>query len=217
MEELLRNQFVDVINTNRIGTAPIWNKMPDVRYEDISEEQFDVIDSKDDTVTIKRAFGQGTASYINERAYELRFISFDDYLHQFVYDDGQGNTQKSMLKPHTKMADLLVYNMTGDRVYFLVHELCVGNVANKRAKAKIQLSSTLNMLYQSVEVRNFINSFNNKICYLSANDGRIATPNQVADGFMNSYDIIPNPYPFTFGKIKTCGFVAYETSIIDLK
>ena len=115
------------------------------------------------------------------------------------------------------MADLLVYDRSGDHVYFLVQELCVGSIANKRAKAKIQLSSTLNLLYKSVEIKNFISSFDNKICYLSADDGRIATPNQVAEGFMKSYDIIPDPSPFTFGKIKTCGFAAYETSIIDLK
>ena len=217
MEDLLRNQFVSVINAERIGTAPPWTAEPDVRYEDISDRQFDVVDSKDDPTTIKREFGQGTASYINGNGYTLRFISFDDYLHQFVYDDGKGNTQKSMFKQHTKMADLLVYDKTGDSVYFLVHELCVGSIANKRAKAKIQLSSTLNILYKSDEIKDFINSFANKICYLSANDGRTATPNQVADGFMNSYDIIPNPSPFTFGKIKTCGFTAYETSIIDLK
>ena len=217
MEDLLRNQFVSVINAERIGTAPPWTAEPIVRYEDISDCQFDVVDSKDDPTTIKREFRQGTASYINGKGYTLRFVSFDDYLHQFVYDDGQGNTQKSMFKQHKKMADLLVCDKTGDSVYFLVHELCVGSIANKRAKAKIQLSSTLNMLYKSNEVKDFINSFDNKICYLSANDGRIATPKQVAEGFMNSYDIIPDPSPFTFGKIKTYGFTAYETSIIDLK
>lgn len=217
MEDLLKNQFVSVINAERIGTAPPWTSVPDVRYEDISEREFDVVDSKENHTTIKRELGRGTASYINGNGYVLRFVSFDDYLHQFVYDDGQGNPQKSMLKQHTKMADLLVYDRSGDHVYFLVQELCVGSISNKRAKAKIQLSSTLNLLYKSVEIKNFISSFDNKICYLSADDGRIATPNQVAEGFMKSYDIIPDPSPFTFGKIKTCGFAAYETSIIDLK
>lgn len=217
MENLLKNQFVQVINKVRIGTAPQWNTTPNVRYEDISDTQFDVVDSKDDPQTIKRAFREGTVSYINGNSYDLRFISFDDYLHQFVYDDGKGNAHKSMFKQHTKMADLLVYNRNGNSEYFLVQELCVGSIENKRAKAKIQLSSTLNLLYQSLDVRNFIDSFSNKICYLSANDGRVATPNQVAEGFMYSYDIIPNPSPFTFGKIKTCGFTAFETSIIDLK
>ena len=213
----MKNQFVSVVNAERIGTAPRWTAVPNVRYEDISERQFDVVDPKEDPVSIKRDFEQGTASYINGRSYVLRFVSFDDYLHQFVYDDGMGNTKKSMLKPHTKMADLLVYDRSGDSVYFLVQELCVGSIANKRAKAKIQLSSTLNLLYKSNEIKDFISSFENKICYLSADDGRIATPNRVAEGFMESYDIIPDPSPFTFGKIKTCGFTAYETSIIDLK
>ncbi|MBO4806785.1 MAG: hypothetical protein J5554_12175 [Paludibacteraceae bacterium] len=216
MENLLKTEFVSVINKIRVGTAPQWNKSPEVRHEDISDGQFDVVDSKEDSTTIRRPFQEGTASYINPKPYDLRFIAFDDYLHQFTYDDGKGNTHKSMLPPHTKMADLLVYSLV-DKDYFLVQELCVGSVANKRAIAKIQLSNTLNLLYQSPDAKEFIDSFKNKICYLSANDGRVATPNQVAEGFMNSYNIIPDPAPFTFGKIKTCGFSAYETSIVKLK
>ncbi len=219
METLLKNQFVGVINSNKVGTAPDWTTEPIVRCEDISDSQFSIVDSKDDPNTIKRPFGGGAASYYNGSAgnsYVLRFISFDDYLHQFVFDDGHGHPDASMIKKHTKVADMLVYNIDGDPVYFLIHELCVGNIANKRATAKIQLSSTLNLLYQSADVKQFVDSFERKICYLSAKDGRVATPNNVADGFMDSYRILPDPLPFTYGQIKKCGFEAYETSIVNL-
>lgn len=219
MENLLKRQFLDVINTHRNGNSPEWTTEPNVQFEDISDSQFDIVDPKDAGGTsIKRGIGQGTASYYNGQkgnTYKLRFISYEEYLDQFVFNDGQGNTNRSML-PGIKRADLIVYNVGDDRVYFIIHELCVGNVANKIAKAKIQVNTTLNLLYQSNDIKSFIDSFEKKICFVSAKDGRVATPNDIANGFMQVYNIIPSPISFSFGRIKTLGFEAFETSIVVL-
>ena len=219
MDNLLKHQFVDVVNSIRIGTAPMWNTVPNVRHEDIADYQFDIIDSKEDSISIKRGYNQGTATYINGEAdetYNLRFISFDDFLHQFVYDDGIGHIQKSMFCQHMRMADFLVYSQDENK-YFIVHELCKGRASNKRNRARIQLSSTINMLYKSVDVKNFINLFENKICYLTANEEKVSSPNNIADGFMLPYDIVPDPVQFTFGQIGTFGFKAYEACVIKLE
>lgn len=221
MNNLLKHQFIDVVNEMRIGTAPEWHSEPNVRYEDINDCLFDVVDSRQEPDSIKKIYNQGTASYINGangNTYNLRFISFDDFLHQFVYDDGMGNTRKSMFKQHKKMADLLVYNTEDDKKYFIVQELCQGNASNKRSKAKIQLSSTVNILCsRSREISHYITSFPNKICYLSIKEEQVPTPNNIADGFMEAYNVIPEKIPFKYGQIGTYGFTAYETRIVKLE
>ena len=217
MENLLKHQFVAVVNTHRNKMAPEWTSEPVVRMEDIADYRFDVIDPKNAGDTIKCPYGHGTATYLNGQegnTYTLRFIAYEDYLNQFVFDDGQHKDRKML--PKVKNADLLVYNTDGSHVYFFVQELCEGDVANKRSVAKIQLNTTLNLLYQSAEVRSFIDSFEKKMCFVSAKDGRVASPNNVADGFMQAYDIIPEPLPFSFGRIGALGFEAYESSIIEL-
>lgn len=223
MENLLKKQFLNVINRHRNGMSPEWNTEPVVRFEDIDDNQFDIVDSKSTTGSIKRPFRHGTASYINEKLinpFELRFISYEDYLNQFVFDDGFGNPNRSML-PKIKRADFLVYNTCEEHTYFFVHELCVGDVANKRATAIIQLSSTLNLLYQDSDIKSFIDSFSNKICFLSAKDGRkaelVTTPDNVADGFIQPYTINPEPAQILDKKFTKFGFEAYETSIVKLK
>ena len=82
---MLKKDFLNVINSVRRGDAPEWTGEPTVRVEDISDHLFDVDDPKDNAATVKRAVGEGTASYVNGRPdvpYCLRFICYDEYMHQ---------------------------------------------------------------------------------------------------------------------------------------
>lgn len=222
MEQLLKKEFLEVVNGLRRGNAPAWTAEPTVRLETIEEHTFDVVDPKDDSQTVKRDFGHGTASYMNGSAktpYRLRFVCFDEYLHQFVFDDGMGHPRMNLLKNHTCMADFIVYDTGDSRAWLVVHELSTGTVDNKRERARIQLSSTLNMLCQSPEVKAFIEGFKNKWCVLSARDGRMLShsPDGMADAFLKAYTVLPEPLEFNFGVINHFGFRAFETSKVVLE
>ena len=221
VEELLKTDFIEVINAVRRGDIPQWTDTPQVRTEDIADYTFDVDDPKENLITIKRALGQGTASYVNGMSgipYRLRFVCYDEYLHQFVFDDGQGHLDKSMFKQHMRMADFIVYDTSENHVWILIHELSKGKVNNKRGRGRVQLSSTVDMLCRSKRIKAFIDGFANKWCVLSAYDERVlTTPKGMADAFMNAYNILPEPTKFQFGAIKRLGFCGFETSKIILE
>ena len=219
MEELLKKDFLNVINSVRRGDAPEWNGEPMVRMEDISDHLFDVDDPKDNVATVKRAVGEGTASYMNGRPdapYCLRFICYDEYMHQFVFDDGEGHTDKSILKSHTRMADFVVYDTSENHVWIVVNEMSKGAEDNKRGKGRVQLANTIDLLCRSSAIKAFVEPFVNKWCVLSANDKRVMTHNGWADGFMGAYTILPKPLKFQFGAMKRLGFTGFETSKVVL-
>lgn len=112
LEDYLRSDVLEVINKKRIRQAPEWKSVPEVRIEDISEYLFDVQDPKNSSLSIKKAYGSGAASYINgtpDNTYPLRFVCFEEYMNQFVFNDGQGNAKVAMLKEEPR-PDLIVYN-----------------------------------------------------------------------------------------------------------
>lgn len=115
------------------------------------------------------------------------------------------------------MADFIVYDTSESRVWIVIHELSKADVNNKRSVARIQLSTTVDMLYRSETVKAFIEGFSHKWCVLSANDGRVLTPNGVADAFMEAYTVQPDPLEFSYGSIRRCGFRAFETSKVVLQ
>lgn len=221
VENLLKTDFLEVLNAVRRGDAPVWTTIPQVRTEDVTDYTFDVDDPKEDENTIKRAFGKGTASYVNgtpESPYNLRFVCYDDYLHQFVFDDSQGYKDKSIFKQHTRMADFIVYDTSETHVCIVIHELSKGDLNNKRGRGRVQLSTTVDMLCRSKSIKEFVDGFTNKWCVLSASDERVLnTPNGMADSFMNAYSIMPQPTKFQFGAMKRLGFWGYETSKVILE
>lgn len=222
LENLLKTDFLEVINSESVrrGDAPMWTATPEVRTEDIADYTFDVDDPKDDATTIKRELGKGTASFVNgkpENTYNLRFVCYDEYMHQFVFDDGEGHSDKSMFKQHKRMADFIVYDTAEKHVWIIIHELSTGEVANKRGKGRAQLAYTIELLCRSESIRKIIEVIPNKWCVLSARDERVLqTPDGMADAFMNAYKIIPEPVKFQFGAMKRLNFMGFETSKVLL-
>ena len=184
----------------------------------ISNYKFDLVDSRDGSPI--QNFETGTAHYINgnvDDTYNLKIICYDDFLHQFIFDDGNGHTHVSRLKDGVKVSDFIVYETSNSKTYFIVHELSDESSGNKIRTAKKQLSDTLNQLYKSETIAAFISDFTNKLCILSAKDNReIVSPDGMADGFSEIYKILPEPLQFNFGQIKTHGFTAFETSYVRL-
>lgn len=220
MEQLLKTEIVGILNAIQRGAAPALTENEITpQYFEISEHKFDLVDSKGGTPI--KAFESGTAHYINGKendTYNLKLICCDDFIHQFVFDDGEGHMNVSRLKDGVRVADFLIYEQSVSKAIFIVHELSDEASAKKIKVARKQLSDTLNQLYKSKEIGRYIDGFKRKLCYLSAKDGRrFVESGGMADGFNEIYKVLPEPIQFNWGQIGTHGFLAFETSFVHLE
>lgn len=220
MEHLLKVEIVNILNAIQRGAAPMLqdNEIVPAHFE-TSIHKFDLVDSKEGSPI--REFETGTAHYINGcelDTYNLKIICYDEFIHQFTFNDGKGHEHVSRLKDGIKVADFLIYEQSSSTAIFIVHELSDKKSANKIKIARKQLSDTLNQLYKSEAIEKFIDNFKEKICCLSAQDCRKIVPSEgLADGFSEIYKVLPEPMQFEWGQIKKYKFKAFETSYITLK
>jgi len=220
MEQLLKTEIIGILNDIQRGNAPVLTENEAIpKCVETSEHKFDMVDSKDGLPI--REFETGTAHYINgnkDDTYNLKIICYDDFIHQFTFDDGKGHTHVNRLKEGVRVADFLIYEQSESKAIFIVHELS-DEASNKKIKvAKKQLSDTLNQLYKSEEIGKYIDSFKQKLCYLSAKDNRKVVESEgMADGFNEIYKVLPEPIQFNWGQIGTHKFSAFETSFVQLK
>lgn len=204
----MKKELVTVINRQRSGTLAEYTAEPDVITEDIEDKVFDIVDGKGTTSTIKRPVGAGTATYFNgdeKHIYKLRFVRYEEYLNQF------GGWTKGVGR-----ADYLVYDTTDAKSYFIIHELSDGKVGSKLSKARTQLFSTLHLLFGHPDIKMFIEGFSNRICFLTAGSAPVCSPNGMADGFNQIYNILPDPIPINAKQITNRGFNAFETRNVKL-
>lgn len=220
MEQLLKTEIIGILNDIQRGNAPVLTENETIpKCVETSEHKFDMVDSKDGLPI--REFETGTAHYINgnkDDTYNLKIICYDDFIHQFTFDDGKDHTHVNRLKEGVRVADFLIYEQSESKAIFIVHELS-DEASNKKIKvAKKQLSDTLNQLYKSEEIGKYIDSFKQKLCYLSAKDNRKVVESEgMADGFNEIYKVLPEPIQFNWGQIGTHKFSAFETSFVQLK
>ena len=219
MEQLLKAEIIGILNAIQRGNAPALTENETIpKYVETSEHKFDLVDSKDGLPI--REFETGTAHYINgneDDTYNLKIICYDDFIHQFTFDDGKGHTHVSRLKDGVKVADFLIYEQSESKAIFIVHELSDEASEKKIRVAKKQLSDTLNQLYKSGEIGKYIDGFEQKLCYLSAKDCRRFVKSEgMADGFNEIYKVLPEPIQFNWGQIGTHKFSAFETSFVQL-
>lgn len=220
MEQLLKAEIIEILKAIQRTNAPVLTENEIIpKCAETSKHKFDLVDSRDGLPI--REFKTGTAHYINgeeNNTYNLKIICYDDFIHQFTFDDGKGHTHVSRLKDGVKVADFLIYEQSESKVVFIVHELS-DEASNKKIKtAKKQLSDTLNQLYKSEKISKYIDSFKQKICYLSAKDNRrYVETGGLADGFYEIYKVLPEPIKFNWGQIGTHNFLAFESSFIQLR
>lgn len=208
MEYLLEKALVDVINQKRNKTLAPWIDKPIVKSEETDMAVFDIVDRKNSEQSIFVPYNTGTASYDNNSyctPYTLRFVRYEDYMNQFdLYTKGIGR------------ADFLVYEESGQKEYFIIHEISDGKINNKRSKARTQLFDTLNLLLGSKEIRNFIAGFKRKMCILTANMQEEESPLDMASGFNQIYNQVPESIPINAKQITNRGFEAIETRMVRL-
>lgn len=219
MEQMLKTEIVGILNARQRCDAPVLYENEIIpKFVETSKHKFDVVDSKDGLPI--REFETGTAHYINGKendTYNLKIICYDDFIHQFTFDDGKGHSHVSRLKDGVRVADFLIYEQSESKAVFIVHELSDEVSSKKIRVARKQLSDTLNQLYTSDEIGKYIDGFERKLCYLSAKDSRsLVESDGMADGFNEIYKVLPEPIPFNFGQINTHKFSAFETSFVRL-
>lgn len=221
MEQILKVEIADILNAIQRGDAPALDKHKNEiipKCVETSEYKFDLVDSREEFPI--RGFETGTAHYVNGKendTYNLKIISYDDFIHQFTFDDGKGHTHVNRLKDGVRVADFLIYEQSASKAIFIVHELSDEASSKKIKVARKQLSDTLNQLYKSEEIGKYIDSFKQKLCYLSAKDGRRFVESEgMADGFNEIYKVLPEPIQFNWGQIGTHKFSAFETSFVQL-
>ena len=218
MEELMKTEWLAIINSRRNGTYPEWTSLePVVLTEDTDEKVFDIVDTKDAGDPIVRPENTGTATYYNgdeTNRYHLRFIKNEEFFNQFQISDENGKIKdwaRKMSRP-----DYIVYDFSYERVYFIIHELSEGSIQNKKSKAMEQLLNMVRMLHEAPRSRQFCESFQKRFCYVSASGCVTETPFNMADGFMEAYKNLPEPLPLNNKSIENRGFKAYQTNVVKL-
>lgn len=86
MEELMKTEWLEVINAKRNATYPEWKATPHVETEDTTWKVFDIVDTKDMGDPIVRPHNKGLATYFNgdeNHSYSLRFIKSEEFMNQF--------------------------------------------------------------------------------------------------------------------------------------
>lgn len=210
---LLQSTILAAINDRRSGALKTpYPVQATVFYEDISDNVFDIVDVKGIGGSIKRAPATGTATYFNgngPRRHELRFIRYEEYLNQF--NTPQGDWAKGMSRP-----DFIVHTLDSQD-YFIIHELSEGAIGSKKHKAVIQILNTVRFLSKIPDAKDYLDSFRERLCYVSANGCvGIESPQGMANGFMAIYDKLPDPLPINNQSLERMGFSAYASNVVKL-
>ena len=220
MEDLMRSALVDLINERRGGHLPEWTEDVIVVSEETVEKVFDIVDTKNNPGGIVRQANSGQATYYNgdeAHTYRLKFVKYEEYIDQFkkpaMVAGGKDNDWcKGASRP-----DYLCYSVD-DSEHFIIHELSEGSIRSKLSDARNQLTRCVQFLMKSPKIKQYLQHFKKRICYLSVPDGvRMEySPNGMADSFSEIYKNIPDPNPIKCRTFERNGFEAYETKVVRL-
>ena len=100
--------------------------------------------------------------------------------------------------------------------FFIIHELSEGSIQSKKSKAMNQLLNMVRMLHETPQSRQFCDSFQERLCYVSASGCVTETPFDMANGFMEAYKNLPEPLPLNNASIERRGFKAYQMNVVKL-
>lgn len=219
LEDLLKGAMLDYINQHKAGNLEEWATTPTVATEDIPDKVFDIRDVKGTENSIKCAPQTGDATYYNgdeQHQYVLRFIRYEEFVNQFRTFKENGQVDKDWTKNWSR-PDYMAYDVSGQKRCMIIHELSQGNIRNKHKDGKTQLLNTVLILSKIPEFQSFLNEFQGRCyCFLSAQGCVEATPDGMADSFMEIYQKLPDPLPINNASITRRGFQAYETKVIKL-
>ena len=219
LEDLLKGAMLDYINQHKAGNLDAWSATPTVIFEDISDKVFDIKDVKNTGGSIKRAPHTGDATYYNgdeQHEYVLRFIHYEEFVNQFRTYKENGQIDKDWTKKWSR-PDYMAYDISGQKRCMIIHEISQGNIRSKHTDGRQQLLNTVLTLSKIPEFQSFLNEFQGRCyCFLSARGCVDATPDGMADCFMEIYQKLPDPLPINNTSITRRGFQAFETKVVKL-
>ena len=219
LEELLKTVMLDFINQHRAGNLSAWATTPTVVTEDIQDKEFDIRDVNGLADSIKCDPHTGEATYYNgddQHQYVLRFIRYEEFVDQFQTYKSNGQIDKDWTKSMSR-PDYMAYDVSDEKRCMIIHELSKGNIRNKHKDGKIQLQNTVLLLSKISAFQTFLKDFKGRCyCFLSAQGCIEATPEGMADSFMDIYSKLPDPLPIKNTMMARRGFQAFETKVVKL-
>lgn len=219
LEDLLKGAMLNYINQHRAGGLNVWATTPTVVTEDISDKVFDIRDVRGTGGSIKCNPRSGDATYYNgddQHQYVLRFIHYEEFVNQFRTYKGNGQIDKDWTKNWSR-PDYMAYDISDEKRCMIIHELSQGNIRNKHKDGRQQLLNTVLTLSKIPAFQSFLNEFQGRCyCFLSAQGCVEATPDGMADSFMEIYQKLPDPLPINNSSITRRGFQAFETKVVKL-
>ena len=201
MIELLRDYFVPYIN-NRKQTEPKLSPSDlTIKYEDITENEFDIIDKK---TQIRQDVNTGSATYHNS-VEALRFIDYEHLINQFP----------KQLQRGIKRCDFIVYDLNGNSV-FILNELSQSTAVQTKLRDAIeQLFKSALDLTRVTPINDFIKSKEKHQCIFSNRMPNVAnSPLGMADSFNLIQELLPELIVHPNDRINKLGFELIETDQI---
>ena len=206
MKRLLNDALLPFLNKIRPGNVQPAALVQVMAEKVEGKDMFDVVDTRHMGLPMVRNFGEGHASYLNDKQiYSLEILLYEDFMNKL------GDVAKCRKRP-----DLMVYT-TDSNSYFIIHELSIGSSTNKRKDGKHQLGSTVQLLNRIPEIKQYLSAFSYRLCILSGADGAVNTPDGIADAFSEIYRQVADPEPLNCALCKNGGFDAYITHNIVLE
>ena len=206
MKRLLNDALLPFLNKIRPGNVQPAALVQVMAEKVEGKDMFDVVDTRHMGLPMVRNFGEGHASYLNDKQiYSLEILLYEDFMNKL------GDVAKGRKRP-----DLMV-STTDSNSYFIIHELSIGSSTNKRKDGKHQLGSTVQLLNRIPEIKQYLSAFSYRLCILSGADGAVNTPDGIADAFSEIYRQVADPEPLNCALCKNGGFDAYITHNIVLE
>ena len=147
---ILETDVTTSIEKRREGSLGKFPNKVVVPIEIINDSEFDIHDCKaDGEVRCARTAPDRAATYINGIAVTskvLLFIKYEDYLNQFRLDPSH-----DWAKDLNRVDYIVV--VPDSKKYFILHEVSIGEIKNKREKAKNQFIGTLKFLWSIPSMR----------------------------------------------------------------
>ena len=206
MKRLLNDALLPFLNKIRPGNVQPAALVQVMAEKVEGKDMFDVVDTRHIGLPVVRNFGEGHASYLNDKQiYSLEILLYEDFMNKL------GDVAKGRKRP-----DLMVYT-TDSNSYFIIHELSIGSSTSKRKDGKHQLGNTVQLLNRIPEIKQYLSAFSYRLCILSGADGAVNTPDGIADAFSEIYRQVADPEPLNCSLCKNGGFDAYITHNIVLE